>query len=126
MADQKQTVCVRRETGMCRICWSADSATDVGLGLDTDKDSAKVKGSLCCAFGSKGTAIDNGGAYDCLMIPGAKTTKSTTKPASMCGRDVGLVSKSATKTSTAAGAKKTICCKLKIFKRISTNIFIFY
>lgn len=32
LADQDQLICVRRESGMCAICWSADAETDVQLG----------------------------------------------------------------------------------------------
>ena len=34
LADQHQVVCVRRESGNCRICWSADAATDVSVSGD--------------------------------------------------------------------------------------------
>lgn len=33
LADQKQTICVRREAGKCRICWFALAATDVQVTL---------------------------------------------------------------------------------------------
>ena len=36
LADQRQTICVRREAGNCRICWSADAATDVGISGDNN------------------------------------------------------------------------------------------
>merc|ERR1719242_720591 len=29
LADQTQVICVRRETGNCQVCWSADDVTDV-------------------------------------------------------------------------------------------------
>ena len=32
LADQDQLICVRRESGMCTICWSADAETDFQLG----------------------------------------------------------------------------------------------
>ncbi len=35
LANQKQTVCIRRERGNCRICYSA-ALTDVGLTKDTN------------------------------------------------------------------------------------------
>lgn len=103
IADQKQTICVRREANKCRICWSA-TAADFELSGDTDFSKGAVKGSICCAHGSKGSGINNGGAYDCVMIPGARSTKSGIKPASICGGKKGLVTSTSTTT-------KTICCK---------------
>ena len=35
LANQKQTVCIRRERGNCRICYTA-ALTDVGLTKDTN------------------------------------------------------------------------------------------
>ncbi len=65
---------------------------------------AQFKGELCCAYGTDGKQIDNAGAYDCLMIPGArKASDSALKPVSQCGLKVGLVTASGT---TAA----TVCC----------------
>lgn len=34
LADQMQTICIRREAGNCRICWTADAATDVQVSKD--------------------------------------------------------------------------------------------
>ena len=34
LANQKQVICVRREAGNCRICWSADAKSDVGTSGD--------------------------------------------------------------------------------------------
>ena len=105
MADQKQTICVRRETGMCRVCWSADAATDVDLGTDTNIAAGFVKGELCCAYDVDGKGLDNKGPYDCLMIPGArKASDSAVKPASICGNKAGLVSAS-------GSTSVTLCCK---------------
>ena len=60
----------------------------------------------CCDYGTKGTGIDNKGAYDCLMIPGALTSKSAVQAGeSFCGGMVGLV-----KTNSAAAAKTTTLC----------------
>ena len=105
LADQKQTVCVRRESGMCRICWSADAAADVDLSTDANIAAGFVKGELCCAYDVDGLGHNNKGPYDCLMIPGArKASDSALKPASICGNKAGLVS--------ASGAiSVTLCCK---------------
>lgn len=37
LADQMQTICVRREAGNCRICWTADALTDVQVSKDGGK-----------------------------------------------------------------------------------------
>ena len=42
MANQKQTVCIRREAGNCRICYHA-AAADIGLTKDTNIAGAIVK-----------------------------------------------------------------------------------
>ncbi len=31
LAKQIQTICVRRESGNCKVCWFADAAADVGI-----------------------------------------------------------------------------------------------
>ena len=37
MKDQNFASNYRRETGQCRICWSADAAADVGVSTDINK-----------------------------------------------------------------------------------------
>lgn len=71
LASQNQNVCVRRERGMCKICWTAKDAKDV----DTNGDNAIIKGTLggdgqgnCCGYGTDGMAASG---YDCIEIPGA-------------------------------------------------------
>jgi len=92
LADQRQTICVRREAGNCRICWSADAKTDVGVSGDTNIAGAKVKGEACCAYDVDGKAAV-AKAYDCIMIPGAvKAADDAVKPQSICGTKAGLVS----------------------------------
>jgi hypothetical protein len=59
---------------------------------------------MCCAYGAKGTLTSYG--YDCIMIPGAVTTKGTVlAPPTQCGGKGGLVLASGVAT-------KTICCEL--------------
>ena len=65
-----------------------------------------------------GLQIDNGGAYDCLMIPGAiKAADSAVKPASLCGVKVGLFTASG---MTAA----TVCCKSSFMPFIDATLSI--
>jgi hypothetical protein len=90
LANQHQTVCIRREAGNCRICYHA-AATDFGTSKDPAAAGGQVKGELCCGYGVDGKAIDDAGGYDCLMIPGAKkAADNLVTPASLCGALVGL------------------------------------
>merc|ERR1712226_1306574 len=94
LANQAQTVCVRRESGNCQICWYAASNTDVSLSgmsaaITSTKTykSAKVKDSLCCGYGADGK--NSAWGYDCLMIPGAVKGSSpytVVTPVSLCGQ----------------------------------------
>ena len=99
--------CFRRESGNCRICWSADAATDFGTAGKTTKATNKSTGTLCFGYGSDGKKIitDNGG-YDGIMIPGAIKTDGTKLPDSQCGSKAGLATGPAT-----ANKEKTVCCK---------------
>ncbi len=92
----------RRESGNCRICYSADSVNDIEISLDTNKASVVVAGSICCGYGPTGIKINNLGAYDCLMIVGAVKTTGGLTPQSQCGEGKGLV-------TAANGATKTLC-----------------
>lgn len=104
LADQKQTICIRRERGKCRICYSA-SSDDFMLSGKTSKSSAFI--SSCCSYGTKGTKTSG---YDCLEIPGAakKTGTTLTKGHDrFCGRLLGTA-----KGKTAA----TVCSNQYPFK----------
>jgi len=108
LADQHQSICIRREQGYCKICYYASAVTDVMLGGKSTKPI--LKDSSCCGFGSKGTAT--AGGYDCIMIPGAKKTKTTgtaLKP-SFCGAKGGIA------TSSATSKTATICSSLTPFR----------
>merc|ERR1711878_188407 len=120
LANQAQTVCVRRESGNCQICWYAASNTDVSLSgmsaaITSTKTykSTKVKDSLCCGYGADGK--NSAWGYDCLMIPGAVKGSSpytVVTPVSLCGQGNGLAYSSGTYKTTAtpdAGQQKTVC-----------------
>merc|ERR1712226_458455 len=117
LVNQHQTVCVRRESGNCQICWYAASNTDVSLSgmsaaITSTKtwESAKVKDSLCCGYGADGK--NSAWGYDCLMIPGAVKGSSpytVVTPVSLCGQGNGLAYSSGTYKTTAtpdAGQQK--------------------
>ena len=115
LASQRQNICVRREAGNCRICWSPDTpATDFELGGKTNKNNA-LKGEICCAYEAdgKGPTGDNG--YDCVIIPGAQKTDGSIINSSQCGHGEGL----ATAHSAAASDAKTVCCKYTMFENCS-------
>merc|ERR1712083_455486 len=121
LANQAQTVCVRRESGNCQICWYAASNTDVSLSgmsaaITATKTykSAKVKDSLCCGYGADGK--NSAWGYDCLMIPGAikgSSPYTVPTPVSNCGQGNGLAyttgSYKTTVNPDGEGQQKTIC-----------------
>merc|ERR1719273_2182870 len=113
LAEQRQTICVRREAGNCRICWWADTpADDVDIG--GKKTKGYVKGETCCNYGESGwKGLGTLGGYDCLMIPGAvKKADSALLPASNCGGGAGLVGEDAA----AAAKTSTLCSKSYPFR----------
>lgn len=115
LANQHQTVCVRREAGNCQICWYAAAATDVQLGgvtpTKTSSGKYSVADSMCCGYGADGKGSSYG--VDCLMIPGAvKGSSPYTKQAaiSQCGAAGGLVySKGTYKSGSTTTGHKTVC-----------------
>lgn len=86
LANQKQTICMRRERGYCKMCISPSSitgSTDFSVsGLTTIKGFNNVK---CCAYGTKGIT-DTTAGYDCLIIPNAYKTAGTHINNQFCGR----------------------------------------
>ena len=46
LANQRQVSCIRREAGNCKVCYSADAATDIALTLDTTKTIGYISVSL--------------------------------------------------------------------------------
>merc|ERR1712209_233047 len=92
LSSQNQVICIRREQGNCRVCYSASAVTDIelsGTKLATAGDGQGfIKDTLCCGYGSDGMKESG---YDCIMIPGAKLTGGTVKYDSQCGGAAGLV-----------------------------------
>ena len=99
-------ICVRREAGNCRICWSADADTDFQTTGKTNKNNA-LKGEICCAYHTDGKGPTKDHGYDCVIIPGAIKTDGSIINSSQCGDGNGL----ATGHSAAANQDKTVCCK---------------
>ncbi len=110
LANQRQTICVRQERGLCRICWYAPEESDFAVsGKFVTTKTASMMGitdsTKCCNYGNAGAVT---GGYDCAQIPGAlKTTtmKSFHPNCRFCGSGKGLV------TSAATAVSKTICSK---------------
>lgn len=94
LADQNQNMCIRREAGNCKICYS-HATDDFKLSTATMKNSAS---SHCCGYGMDGMGSD----YDCVIIPDAtkKDDGATTKD-----RQCGLM------LTTGGIADKTKCSK---------------
>ena len=74
--QQDQQICVRRESGMCRICWYAAALTDFATAGMSGIALNQIKASLCCAYGADGAGAT--GPYDCIMIPGAQKADGST------------------------------------------------
>lgn len=109
LANQHQTICVRREAGMCQICWSAAAAADVGL---SGKISGRAQngGTLCCGYGADGFASSgNGAGGDCIIIPGAVNAAGMVKPDKICGTMMGLNTEVETATADVADSSTTVC-----------------
>jgi len=110
LANQNQKICVRRESGMCRICWAhAAMEFDVSFGMD-GADTMGLPGAKdsCCGYGTKGTKTN----YDCVIIPRASKQATADKlvgGSEFCGRAL------ATKTAGMPGAAATVCSKVVPF-----------
>merc|ERR1719438_33956 len=66
LADQHQSICIRREQGNCKICYYAASAADIeltGKSLATSKKGkGRFKDTLCCGnFGTDGKKTSSAG-----------------------------------------------------------------
>jgi len=93
LANQNQKICVRRERGNCRICWSTTAVTDFAV-------SGMAKGIIgtCCGYAANG----KGSNYDCVQIPSAsKAADKAILPgvAGFCGIN-GLVTVAGTTSAT--------------------------
>ena len=108
LAYQNQKICVRRETGKCKICWYNEVASDFMLSNLSDG----VPGSdfACCGYG---TGMDVSSGYDCLIIPMAshKTSNSMlTVPlgfSNFCGSMITFGGTSVPYPD----VESTVCCK---------------
>jgi len=111
LADQKQVICVRRETGNCQVCWSADAAADVEVSGIQSTPKGAILGTKCCNYGADGKQIvASKGGYDCILIPGASLAGAI-KPNKICGNNMGIIT--ATGTTSA-----TLCSKALPFRII--------
>jgi hypothetical protein len=106
LASQKQSICVRREAGNCKMCLSADAAIDVQVSAAADE--GYVHASDCCGFGIAGAqAAAN---IDCLIIPGATTGAAIYAPVSQCGGGKGVYD------NAGGEATKTVCTSVLPFR----------
>jgi len=104
LAEQDQNICVRRERGLCRVCWAAAIATDFDVNASTG--TTLTKGTKCCGYGTNGVGTKG---FDCAIIPGA--SKNTVMSSLFAGDEfcgsVGL-------SSTAGGGNMVTVCSNKI------------
>jgi len=118
LSDQHQQICIRREAGMCRICYSVDTrTTDWGItGKTTGK--AGTKGTDCCAYGLDGADAGVTGGGDCVIIPGAeKAIGGANVNEQYCGSKGGL----GTVQGATSDAKSLTICSTAIPFRIEFN-----
>ncbi|XP_059098987.1 uncharacterized protein LOC131893073 [Tigriopus californicus] len=108
LADQNQNICIRRERGNCKICYTAIDPADVSVNGKTAKKGYNAKDTKCCGYTDSGKATNG---FDCIVIPGLRTTgaDSVLKGDSVCGNGVGLV----TGMTGIVGA--TVCSKRQPF-----------
>ena len=110
MADQNQNICVRRERGVCKVCWSPTAMGDFSISGETKKDMPSMeKGfnqpSVCCNYGMDGMKTSG---YDCVTLPGAIKCTMEMKAVQerLCGRQFIDAT-----TKTTAMVSTTVCCK---------------
>lgn len=106
LANQDQNICIRRERGNCRICYTTVMETDFSLSssMAADMGMAIAKASECCGYG-----MGSGKNYDCLIIPGALNPLMMSKQGmfdQFCGRSAGIV---ATMSTVGVEMSKTVC-----------------
>jgi hypothetical protein len=112
LASQKQSTCIRRERGNCRMCLSADvPAIDIKIsGIAIGVAAIAVK-NQCCGFGIAGIAAAFS-HIDCIIIPGATTVIAIAAAVpvsnSQCGGGLGLIN--------ALGATATVCTTVLPFR----------
>ncbi len=110
LAVQDQNICVRRERGICQICWTptADGDFEVSGGMTGATGKVFIK-QYCCSYGSANTKTATG--YDCVKIPGAsKASDGASLNAAaygICGGEFGSID--------AGIAAQTVCCKYYLF-----------
>merc|ERR1711976_50925 len=104
LASQDQNICVRRERGTCRICWSTTAEGDFELttGMVGSTGTAKLPSKGCCGYGTDCANTATG--FDCAIIPSPSNTKGTelaTAFEGICGGELS--------TEDASADAKTVC-----------------
>ncbi|XP_059097782.1 uncharacterized protein LOC131892064 [Tigriopus californicus] len=104
LANQDQSICIRRERGNCRICYATVMESDfMTSGMATKM--AIAKPSSCCGYGTAGTGTN----FDCVIIPGALNPAMLSMQgmfSQFCGRSAGIQN---TISTVGSMMSKTIC-----------------
>jgi len=109
LADQNQVICIRRETGNSKICYTTAAAIDFEVSGKGDAIAAMVSGKVagCCMHGADGKSTVG---YDCLLIPSPTNLAIAGGFGAFCG-GVGLVTADGAKPLNDATTLKTVCSK---------------
>jgi len=112
LANQNQNICIRKESGMCRICYAhAATEFDVSFGETGTADMGHAGTTMkeCCGYGTDGKKETG---YDCVIIPRASKQATADKlvgGSEFCGRALADASMGA------AGGPATVCSKVVPF-----------
>ena len=115
LANQNQAICVRKERGNCRICWTAENSEDLAVSnvVDDPGNMGSFRDSNCCRYGNMGIGTKG---YDCFVIPGARKDTEFGGPADFsrfCGRNEGIFAGivKVPGMPNIAAAESTVCSK---------------
>lgn len=110
LSDQNQNICIRRERGNCKICFTAIDPVDVSVSGVTADMAYNKDDEKCCGYVATGKAEEG---FDCIIIPGLRKSAATSERLgdSACGHGAGL----ANMATGAAADSATVCSKRQPF-----------
>lgn len=111
LANQRQNICIRRESSQCRICYSTSTWTDFQI---SGGDGKSFITKSCCLYGA--AAATNTGMKtnkDCINIPSlVKSDGAVLQYNGICGQGGLVTTEGEVKATTAL---KTLCSKRQPF-----------